>query len=151
MSTDAAALSRRDQANVDTLNQNMAAAEARYRQALVKIGNSDPDGQKQSDAALEDMEDTITACGKQKGCQVSTLLATYKRLLKLGADDGSGGDEEDDEIDPDDADPDHTGDGAIGRRRTPGGACRQPARQRTIASTRWCNTTRQCRRGSGVG
>ena len=76
----------------------------------MKIGNSDPDGQKQSDAALEDMEDTITACGKQKGCQVSTLLATYKRLLKLAADDGmQAGDEEDDEIDPNDADPDHTG------------------------------------------
>ena len=64
VSTDAAALSRRDQTNIDTLNQNMAAAEARYRQALVRIGNSDPDGQKQSDAALEDMEDTITACGR---------------------------------------------------------------------------------------
>jgi membrane-bound lytic murein transglycosylase D len=64
VSTDAAALSRRDQSNVDTLNHNMAAAEARYRQALVRIGNSDPDGPKQSDAALEDMEETITACGK---------------------------------------------------------------------------------------
>ena len=110
VSTDAAALSRRDQTNIDTLNQNMAAAEARYRQALVRIGNSDPDGQKQSDAALEDMEDTITACGKQKGCQLSTLLATYKRLLKLAADSGMSGDEEeDDEIDPNDADPDHAG------------------------------------------
>jgi membrane-bound lytic murein transglycosylase D len=110
VSADVSALSRRDQANVDTLNQNMASAEASYRQALVKIGNSDPDGQKQSDAALEDMEDTITACGKQRGCQVSTLLATYKRLLKLTADDAmQAGDEDDDEIDPNDADPDHTG------------------------------------------
>jgi membrane-bound lytic murein transglycosylase D len=110
VSADASALSRRDQANVDTLNQNMASAETAYRQALVKIGNSDPEGQKQSDAALEDMEDTITACGRQRGCQVSTLLATYKRLLKLAADDGmQAGDEEEDEIDPDDADPDHTG------------------------------------------
>jgi len=111
VSSDVSALSRRDQANVDTLNQNMASAEAAYRQALVKIGNNDPDGQKQSDAALEDMEDAITACGRQKGCQVSTLLATYKRLLKLTADDAmQAGDEEDDEIDPADADPDHTGD-----------------------------------------
>jgi membrane-bound lytic murein transglycosylase D len=109
VSTDAAALSRRDQTNVDTLNQNMASAEADYRQALVKIGNSDPDGQKQSDAALEDMEDTITACGKQKGCQVSTLLATYKRLLKLAADDGMQASDEEDDIDPNDADPDHAG------------------------------------------
>ena len=106
----AAALSRRDQANIDILNQNMVAAEARYRQALVKIGNSDPDGQRQSDAALEDMEDTIAACSKQKGCQVSTLLATYKRLLKFAADGQmQGGDGQDDEIDPDDADPDHAG------------------------------------------
>ncbi len=102
------ALSRRDQANIDTLNQNMAAAEARYRQALVKIGNNDPTGQTESNAALEDMEDAVAGCGKQKGCQVSTLLATYKRLLKLGADSeassvGS------DEIDPNDPDPDHDG------------------------------------------
>lgn len=110
VSPDVAALSRRDQANIDTLNQNMAAAEARYRQALVKIGNSDPDGQKQSDAALEDMEDVVTACGKQRGCQVSTLMATYKRLLKFAADGQTqGGDDQDDEIDPNDADPDHTG------------------------------------------
>jgi membrane-bound lytic murein transglycosylase D len=110
VSTDASALSRRDQANVDTLNQNMASAEVAYRQALVKIGNSDPDGQKQGDAALEDMEDAISACGKQRGCQVSTLLATYKRLLKLTADDaGQADDDEGDEIDPNDADPDHTG------------------------------------------
>ena len=52
----------------------------------MKIGNNDPAGQKESDAALEDMEDAVAACGQQKGCQVSTLLATYKRLLKLGAD-----------------------------------------------------------------
>ena len=63
---DASALSRRDQSNIDTLNHNMAAAEARYRQALVKIANSDPDGQKESDAALEDMEDAVAGCGKQK-------------------------------------------------------------------------------------
>jgi membrane-bound lytic murein transglycosylase D len=105
---DADALSRRDQANVDTITRNMAAAEARYRQALVKIGNSDPDGQKQGDAALEDMEDAVAQCGQYKGCQVSTLLATYKRLLKLRADDEAqlgGGDE----IDPNDPDPDHVG------------------------------------------
>ncbi|MEO6263972.1 MAG: transglycosylase SLT domain-containing protein [Luteimonas sp.] len=111
---DAAALSRSDQANVDTLNQNMAMAEARYRQALVRIGNNDPDGQKESDAALEDMEDVVAACGKQKGCQVSTLLATYKRLLKLGADSEAPADGEDDEIDPNDPDPDHIGSDHVG-------------------------------------
>lgn len=110
VSTDATALSRRDQANIDTLNQNMAVAETRYRQALVKVGNNDPDAQKQSDAALEDMEDVVAACGKQRGCQVSTLLATYKRLLKLTVDsEMQAGDDADDEIDPNDADPDHIG------------------------------------------
>ena len=105
------ALSRREQANIDTLNRNMAAAEARYRQALVKIGNNDPIGQKESDAALEDMEDAVAGCGQQKGCQVSTLLATYKRLLKLGADSEAAG--SNDEIDPNDPDPDHDGDVAF--------------------------------------
>src|SRR4051794_40469918 len=108
-SADVLALSRRDQANIDTLNQNMASAEARYRQALVKIANNDPDGQKLSDAALEDMEDSVAGCGKLKGCQVSTLLATYKRLLKLGADSEAPADDEAD-IDPNDPDPDHAGD-----------------------------------------
>jgi membrane-bound lytic murein transglycosylase D len=112
---DASALSRRDQSNIDTLNHNMAAAEARYRQALVKIANSDPDGQKESDAALEDMEDAVAGCGKQKGCQVSTLLATYKRLLKLGADSEALVDQDGDGIDPDDPDPDHAGDAAFNR------------------------------------
>ena len=108
-SGDASAISRRDQADIDTLNHNMASAEANYRQALVKIANNDPDGQKQSDTALEDMEDAVAACGKIKGCQVSTLLATYKRLLKLSADSEAPA-EGDPEIDPNDPDPDHAGD-----------------------------------------
>jgi membrane-bound lytic murein transglycosylase D len=104
ISSNAAALSRRDQANVDALNQRMQAAEARYRDGMVMIGNADPEGQKQSDAALEDMEDVITACMKQRGCSVPTMLATYKRLLKLNADaeaDASEDDvEEDDHASP---------------------------------------------------
>jgi membrane-bound lytic murein transglycosylase D len=101
ISSNAAALSRRDQANVDALDQRMQAAETRYRDGMVMIGNADPEGQKQSDAALEDMEDVITACMKQRGCSVSTMLAAYKRLLKLNADaeaDASG----DEEVDEDD-------------------------------------------------
>ena len=110
VSTDVSALSRRDQAGVDAINGSMAAAEARYRAALVKIGNNDPDGQKESDAALEDMEDAVTACGRQRGCQMSTLLTTYKRLLKLAADgQAQEAGEYDDDIDPEDADPDHIG------------------------------------------
>lgn len=85
-SFDVHALSRRDQTAVDALNQRMQDAEAKYRDAMVKIGNADPDAQKQSDQALEDMEDVIADCMKQRGCSVPTLLATYKRLLKLNAD-----------------------------------------------------------------
>ncbi|MFC5569328.1 transglycosylase SLT domain-containing protein [Lysobacter yangpyeongensis] len=86
VSGNAGAVSRRDQANIDALNQRMQAAEARYRDAMVLTANADPEGQKESDAALEDMEDVIAACMKQRGCSVPTLLATYKRLLKLHVD-----------------------------------------------------------------
>ncbi len=83
---DAHALSRRDQANVEALNQRMAVAEKRYREAMVKIGNADPAGAAESNAALEDMEDVVAGCSAQKGCQLSNMLAAYKRLLKLNAD-----------------------------------------------------------------
>ncbi|MGN6513473.1 MAG: lytic transglycosylase domain-containing protein, partial [Lysobacteraceae bacterium] len=105
----AAHASRRDQAAIDAIDQQMSAAEARYRQALVKIANNAPDGQKDSDAALEDMEDAVVACGRQRGCQVSTLLATYKRLLKDAADGEAADAEDGDDIDPADPDPDHAG------------------------------------------
>src|SRR5688572_15060165 len=84
--SDAFALSRRDQANIEALDQRMAAAEKRYREAMVKIGNADPSGTAESNAALEDMEDVVAACSVQKGCQLSNMLAVYKRLLKLNAD-----------------------------------------------------------------
>ena len=80
------AASKKDQAAVEALNTRMAAAEQRYRGALVRIGNADPSGTAESDAALEDMEDVIAACMQQKGCSVPTMLATYKRLLKSQAD-----------------------------------------------------------------
>jgi membrane-bound lytic murein transglycosylase D len=104
----AAAASRSDQAAADAIVARMAAAEANYRQALVKIGNADPEGQTQGDAALEDMEDAVDACTRQRGCQVSNLIATYKRLLKLAADGEGGLVDDDDGIDPLDADPDHS-------------------------------------------
>ena len=107
--TPAAFASRHDESAVDAINQQMAAGEARYRAALVKIANNAPDGQKEGDAALEDMEDAVAACGKQKGCQVSTLLATYKRLLKSAADSESADADDGDDIDPADPDPDHAG------------------------------------------
>src|SRR5687768_4195863 len=73
----------------------MQAAEAKYRDAAVLISNADPEGQRQSDQALEDMEDVVAACMKQRGCSVPTMLAAYKRLLKLNADaDAEAADEE---------------------------------------------------------
>ncbi|MGH8076141.1 MAG: transglycosylase SLT domain-containing protein [Lysobacter sp.] len=83
---DANALSRRDQAAVDALNQRMQAAETKYREAMVKVRNADPEGQRLSDSALEDMEDVIAACTKQRGCSVATQLAAFKRLLKANVD-----------------------------------------------------------------
>lgn len=108
LSFDADALSRRDQARVDELTQRMTAAEARYRAAVVKIGNADPDGQRESEAALTDMETTVAACGRQKGCQLSLLLGVYARLLKSGAD-ADGQRRGEDAGDPLDAEPDHLG------------------------------------------
>ena len=94
----AQAQSRRAQAAIDALNQRMAAAETRYREALVKIANNDPAGQDESNAALEDMEDVIVECGRIKGCGSGNLLASYKRLLKEQADAAAGmlGDEDED-------------------------------------------------------
>src|SRR3546814_94154 len=70
---DAAALSRRDAAAAEALNQRMAAAEQRYREALVKIGNAEPGAVDESNAAIEDMEDVVAACLKQKGCHVNEI------------------------------------------------------------------------------
>ena len=79
-------VSAKDRAAAEALEQRMAAAEKRYRDGLVLVANSDPRGATESDAALEDMEDVLAACVQQRGCQVPTLLATYKRLLKGNAD-----------------------------------------------------------------
>jgi len=98
----ALALSKRDQAAVDLLNGKMSAAETRYREAAVKIGNNDPTGTAESDAALEDMEDAIAECVKQKGCSMPTMLATYKRLLKQKADAQTAVADDDDDMDGDD-------------------------------------------------
>lgn len=108
-----ARISSRDKAAAEALAQQMRAAEKRYNAALVLTSNADPKGQAESDAALEDMEDTLDACAKQKGCQMHTLLATYKRLLKEQVDvasDVSGDDlvGESDSTDPLDDGQDHS-------------------------------------------
>jgi len=68
----------------------MHAAEERYRQALILLENGNPEGVPESDQALEDMEDALHACNKAPHCAIAQLLASYKRLLKLEADDSLG-------------------------------------------------------------
>ncbi|MGB3391975.1 MAG: transglycosylase SLT domain-containing protein [Stenotrophomonas sp.] len=100
-------VSARDKARVEVIEQRMAAAEKRYTDALVLVANADPKGSAEGDAALEDMEDVIDACIEQKGCQVGSLLSSYKRLLKQQADASDGDlDEAGDSLE---ADPDHVG------------------------------------------
>lgn len=79
-------VSAKDRAASDALVQRMSAAEQRYRDALVLAANGDPKGTTESNAALEDMEDVVNACVKQKGCPLSDVLATWKRLLKAEVD-----------------------------------------------------------------
>ncbi|HRF84366.1 MAG TPA: transglycosylase SLT domain-containing protein, partial [Pseudoxanthomonas sp.] len=92
-------VSARDRAAADALVQRMAAAEQRYRDALVVAGNGEQKGIEEGNAALEDMEDAVDACSRQKGCPMPDLLATWKRLLKADIDTAQGGDEEDVEED----------------------------------------------------
>ena len=55
-------VSARDKAKVDAIEQRMATAEKRYTDALLLVANADPKGTAEGNAALEDMEDVITAC-----------------------------------------------------------------------------------------
>jgi len=102
-------VSARDQAKAEALQQRMATAEKRYSDALLLVANADPKGSNEADAALEDMEDVISECVKQKGCQMGSMLATYKRLLKRDADAASDEDATADAGDRLEADPDHVG------------------------------------------
>jgi membrane-bound lytic murein transglycosylase D len=101
-------VSAKDREKIDQIEQRMAAAEKRYVDAQVLVTNADPKGSAEADAALEDMEDVLTACVAQRGCQISGLLPSYKRLLKQEVDavaeDGA-----DDTGAPLEADPDHVG------------------------------------------
>lgn len=102
----AQAQSRQEKA-LQALEQRMQAAETRYREAMVKITNADPTGQQESDAALEDMEDVIADCTRQRGCSLTTMLSGYKRLLKLNADRAAGVDSGGGAEDPTLEEPDH--------------------------------------------
>lgn len=90
---EAEAQSRRDREAAQQLAERMEAAEERYRQALVHVANADPRGSAEADAALEDMEDILTACEARRGCSVPSLATSYKRLLKLQVDQEAAGDE----------------------------------------------------------
>ena len=100
-------VSSRDREASEVLAQRMAAAEKRYGDALVLSANSDPRGTTEGDAALEDMEDVMDACIKQRGCQTHTLLTAYKRLLKQNVDAESSASEEEVVLDPLDDGSDH--------------------------------------------
>lgn len=70
----AQAQSKRDRASIETLRTIMTAADARYRAA---------DGTAQAaTAAVQDMEATIAACGKQRGCELAGFLQTYRAALQ---------------------------------------------------------------------
>ena len=86
----ALAQSKRDRAAAEALVERMAGAEVRYRESLVKAANNDPGAIAEGNAALEDMEDVMVACEKQRGCNVSQLLPGWKRLLKAQADEIAG-------------------------------------------------------------
>lgn len=82
----AASAARRDAVTAADLTARMQAAEARFSRAAVGVRNDDPDARRESDAALQDMEDVMNACAKVRGCPLNTLLATYNRLLKQSVD-----------------------------------------------------------------
>ncbi|MEN1939522.1 transglycosylase SLT domain-containing protein [Luteimonas sp. MJ246] len=91
---EASAQSRRDRAAAAELAERMATAETRYRESLVKAANADPTAVDEGNAALEDMEDVMLACEKQRGCELASMLPGWKRLLKAQADDAAGIDDE---------------------------------------------------------
>ncbi|GAB6196749.1 transglycosylase SLT domain-containing protein [Lysobacter xanthus] len=87
---------RRETLTAQELQSRMQAAEARFASAAVGVRNEDPAAQRESDAALQDMEDAMNACVRVRGCPVNTMLASYNRLLKQAVD-ASGVEEEDEE------------------------------------------------------
>ena len=139
VSMDASAQSRRDRAATEALEQRMQAAEGRYREAMVAIGNHDPEGPAHADAALEDMEDVVAACVAQRGCSVTTMLTTYERLLKLNADVEAGGGLEDD--DGPETDSHHAAPAActvpIPARASGTPTCTTSSRRRPATTCRW--------------
>ncbi|HXH01678.1 MAG TPA: transglycosylase SLT domain-containing protein [Xanthomonadaceae bacterium] len=98
---------RRPRVTADSLAQTMATSEQRYRAALIKIANNDPDGAREANSALGEMDATVTTCTRTRGCQVGSLLAVYRRLLGLNAE-AEALPLSEDRGDPLDAEPDHS-------------------------------------------
>ena len=84
------AASSKEKAAAEAIHKRMAAAELRYTQAQQRAADGDEAGDADVEAALAEMEATLDACAVQRGCEVSPLLATYKRILL----DQAGGDGE---------------------------------------------------------
>jgi membrane-bound lytic murein transglycosylase D len=93
----AATAARGTTEGVDALGTRMHAAETRFAQAVVGVRNDEPDARRESDAALQEMEEVMAACMKLRGCPVNTMLATYNRLLKRSVD-AEGVDEDDEDM-----------------------------------------------------
>jgi membrane-bound lytic murein transglycosylase D len=87
---------RRDTVTVEALEARMQAAESAFNTATVAVRNDEPDAQRQSDAALREMEEVMAACVKLRGCPVNTMVATYSRLLKRSVDADAGDDDDED-------------------------------------------------------
>ena len=76
----AQAQSKRDLAAATALQQRMSAAEKRYRDAL--LAEDVEAAQRDSTAALAEVKTVIETCGKQRGCDLPSMLETYENLLK---------------------------------------------------------------------
>ena len=74
------AQSKRDLAAAAALQQRMEAAEKRYRDAM--LAEDEETATTASSEALAEVKAVIEACGRQKGCSMQAMLATYERLLK---------------------------------------------------------------------
>ena len=145
-------VSARDQQPSKSLNQRMAAAEKRYRDALVQSANSDPDGHHRGRCRAGGHGRRGRRLPEADGLPgATTMLAAYKRLLKLNADAES--------LRCPTTMPRTTRwtTARPCRRRRPARRARSRARRRPArrpapcASTGWCSTTRRCRPASAAG
>ncbi|MCC7095612.1 MAG: transglycosylase SLT domain-containing protein [Thermomonas sp.] len=93
----AQASSRSDQAAIAVLQQRMAAAENRYRDAQAM--EDEDAGSKAAQQALADMQAVVGDCAKQRGCVVADMLEAYERLLKANAENLAGDESSGDPID----------------------------------------------------